>query len=48
MQMSITERRQRNAPMMPKIRSLLQNPLTFVILVWGLLIFVAGLYFAYA
>jgi hypothetical protein len=48
MQISITERFQRNTPTMPKVRSLLQNPLTFVILVWGLLIFVAGLYFAYA
>ena len=48
MQIGSNETLQRNMQAVPKVRSLLQNPLTFVILVWGVMIFVAGLYFAYA
>jgi len=48
MQVITTDKFQINEQSIWKIKSVLQNPLTFVILVWGLMIFFAGLYFVYA
>lgn len=48
MQVGITEKIQAQEQIASKIKSLFRNPLTFIVLVWGLMIFLAGLYFVYA